>query len=299
MASVGKIFTSTIISILYEEEKLKFDDKITKYIDNEIMERIHVYKDKEYSQTIEIGHLLNHTSGLADSFWDCLEDVCNPNDKKFEVIDAINWIKNNKEAEFKPGEGFHYTDTNYHLLGLIIESITKIPFHEVLKEKIFIPLNMKNSYMNQYSSPIEESELSEADFFYNGTRLNKNQNYSRLDFSGGGIISTASDLLIFMKALVSNKLISEATIKKMKENTARFRLGIEYGYGIWNIIKVPVLMPEKYSSWGVAGATGAYMFYNPFSNTYFIGNFNDFSYRQKGLQFMLSKVVKRTIKYLE
>ena len=62
MASVGKIFTSVLISILYENGQLSFEDRITRYLDRELVEHLHVYKGKDYTNDIKIKHLLNQTS---------------------------------------------------------------------------------------------------------------------------------------------------------------------------------------------------------------------------------------------
>lgn len=298
MASVGKIFTSTIIGLLYEENKLNFEDKVAKYLEDDLMREIHIHNNIDYSKEIRIRHLLNHTSGLADNFWPLIEEVVSKNDPNYTNLDAIKWVKTETNAVFPPGESFQYTDTNYHLLGLIIESITGMLFSEVLRKRIFEPVNMRNSYMNYYSKPIDNTPLTVAEFFINGEKLNDNVSYAKLDYSGGGVISTTNDLLKFIKALNKYKLVSKNTLDIMKKDNAKFGFGIKYGYGIWMINHIPILMPKKYSSWGVAGATGSFMFYNLYSDTYIIGNFNDFSYQKRGLQFMLSKVLSKVTKHL-
>ena len=56
---------------------------------------------------------------------------------------------------------------------------------------------------------------------------------------------------------------------------------------------VPLLMPKIFNVWGHAGATGAYLFYHPKMDAYFIGTFNDFSYERQGVKFMLMKVINQ------
>jgi D-alanyl-D-alanine carboxypeptidase len=110
--------------------------------------------------------------------------------------------------------------------------------------------------------------------------------YGSLDYAGGGVVAPTEDLLKFMKALVSHQLVSERTLQTMTADRNRFTMGIQYGYGTWHLTPVPLLMPKRYASWGVAGATGAFMFYHPDMDAYFIGTFNDFSYKRKFLRFM-------------
>lgn len=297
MASVGKLFTAAIIGILFEKEKLSFDDKIIKYLDRELLNNMDVYKGKDYTDEIKIKHLLNQTSGLADNFRTLLDELIKDQNLNLSPRETIAWVKNNAKPHFSPGRGFKYTDTNYHLLGLIIESITGEPFHVALRKYFFEPLDMRHSYMHHYSEPMERSQFPIADFFIRETRLNDIKGYAGLDYSGGGVVATTEDLLKFMKALVTYQIVTKDTLEEMKNNRAKFGLGIDYGYGIWQITTVPLLMPKKFNSWGVAGATGAFMFYHPEMDAYLIGNFNDFSYERKGVRFMLLNVINQLSKY--
>ncbi|WP_408956605.1 serine hydrolase domain-containing protein [Natroniella sp. ANB-PHB2] len=126
MASVGKLFTSTIISILFEKGELSFDDSISKYLGDELLDGLHVYKGKDYTDHIKIKHLLKQTSGLPENFWPLLEDLFEDPNFKISPREAIIWAKDNSETECPPGKEVNYTDTNYHLLGLIIENITDV-----------------------------------------------------------------------------------------------------------------------------------------------------------------------------
>jgi len=297
MASVGKLFTAAIIGILSEDEKLSFDDKITKFLDDELLSNLHIYKGKDYTNEIRIKNLLQQTSGLPDNFWPLLDELIKNQGLDISPREAVFWAKNNLEPDFPPGDGFNYTDTNYHLLGLIIESITNEPFHAALRKFIFEPLDMKHSYMLQYSEPLEKSQYPTADFFVNETRMNDLQGFGGLDYSGGGVVAPTSDLLKFMKALVTHQIVTKETLDEMMSNPQKFGPGIEYGYGIWQITTVPFLMPKKFNSWGVVGATGAFMFYHPKTDAYIIGNFNDESYQRKAVRYMLSSVINPLTKY--
>ncbi|SFC24573.1 D-alanyl-D-alanine carboxypeptidase [Alkalibacterium subtropicum] len=297
MASVGKLFTSTIIGLLVEKGELSFDDAMSKHLQSELIKGLHLYKGKDYTEEIKIRHLLNQTSGLADDFRILLDKLVKDQSLNLSPEKSVMWVKKNAKPHFPPGKGFKYTDTNYHLLGLIIERITGEPFHAALTKYIFEPLDMRHSYMLHYSAPAEISQYPTADFFIKETRLNDREGYGRLDYSGGGVVATNEDLLKFMKALVNYQLVTKDTLEDMKNTTAKFGLGIDYGYGIWKIKTVPLLMPAALNSWGAAGATGAFMFYHPETESYIIGNFNDFSYEKKGVQYMLRSVLRPLSKY--
>nr|WP_306770711.1 serine hydrolase [Isachenkonia alkalipeptolytica] len=194
-----------------------------------------------------------------------------------------------------PGKKVNYTDTNYYLLGLIIENTTGKAFHQVLKDYIFLPLGMKNASMLHYSEPKEAYKEPIAHFSKDNRIMNDFKNYGGIDFAGGGVVATNEDLLKFMKALVTGRIISKATLETMKNDGDQLYFGIDYGYGVWQFKRIPVFMPGKYSCWGCAGVTGAFMFYHPELDAYLIGNFNDVSYKSKGIRFML-KVINQLLK---
>lgn len=295
MASVGKLFTSVMIAILHEKGELSFDDRIYQYLDSELMDGLHVYKEKDYSREIQIRHLLNQTSGLPDNFYPLFDKLLADHNFDIGPREAVEWAKKNLKPQAEPGKKSYYTDTNYHLLGLIIEQVCGMPFHAVLKTLIFDPLNMKHSYMLNYSEPEQEQEYKEAGFYYNQIRLNEIKGFAGLDYSGGGVVAPMEDLLLFMKTLTGHQLISENTFNIMISDKARLYPGWDYGYGIWQVRPVPILLPSKYKSWGVLGATGAFMYYHPELEAYFIGSFNHQDWQRKCVRFMF-KVMGKLLK---
>jgi len=294
IASIGKMFTSVLIGILVEQGKLSYEDKITPYLDKDLLQNLHVYKGKDYTSQIQIRHLLNHTSGIHDYFDDkpkhttpMLERIVREPSRLWTPREVIHWSKENLSSHFPPGKGFHYSDTGYHILGLIVEKVTSMPFHAALSQYIFHPLEMNYSYLAHHSEPVLQNEYPVADIYIGETRIDVNQHRSlSIDYAGGGIVSTSDDLLKFMRSIVSFTLINAHTFEKMKD-WASFFPGIDYGYGIMNIKTVPILMSKKYNSWGNAGSIGSFMFYHPEMDAYLIGNLNKQGYHIKGVRMML------------
>lgn len=294
LASVGKLFTATIIGMLHDNGKLSFDDKITKYLDDELTHNLHVFKGRNYSNEITICHLLNQTSGLADVFFPLYEKVAHDSSFKISTREAIVWGKQNLQPKAKPGDKHFYTDTNYFLLGLIIEAVFGKPFQDVLHQLIFEPVGMKHAYTNDFSNPAEASIYPTAEAFIDSVDFTRIKDIAPLDYAGSSVIAPLEEYLAFMKALVSNKLVNEETLKRMIADDRPMALpaiGMKYGYSIWKFVTVPFLMPSKFNCWGCVGVTGAYMFYHPETESYIIGTFNDSSYKIKALRFMLSKVI--------
>ncbi len=297
MASVGKIFTATLIGMLMEKGDIDFEDSIKSYLEAELVDGLHVYSGEDYSEEIKIKHLLQHSSGLEDCFRPLLDKLIQEDKFKISPFETINWSKENLKPVFRPGQGFNYSDTNYQLLGLIVEKITGKSFHEVLHERIFNPLKMNDSFMWEISQPMNSSQLPVADFYIDDLHINEVTGYGQLDYAGGGVVASMDDLLKFMKALQEGQLIDQKTLNKMKKDKKKLTLGIDYGYGIWQIKTIPLFMPAKYNSWGVVGVTGAFMFYHPLTESYIIGSFNDSSYEKKCLRFMMFGVMKNILKY--
>lgn len=292
MASVGKLFTSVIVSMLHEQGALSFDGYISRYLDSGLIDRLHIYRRKDYSAEIQVRHLLNQTSGLPDNFYPLFDRLLHDHDFEISPREAVEWAKQNLTPQASPGRKSYYTDTNYHLLGLIIENVCGEPFHAVLKKQIFDPLGMEHAHMLHYSEPEKASLHPVAGFYTDQTRLNDIKGFAGLDYAGGGVVAPLEELLIFMKALVGHQLVSKETLERMKSDKARLNFGFDYGYGIWQVRIIPLLIPAKYKSWGALGATGAFMFYHPELDAYVIGNFNHTSWQRKCVRFMF-RVIKK------
>lgn len=293
LASVGKLFTATVVSMLYDRGELSFRDRISEYLDAELIDGLHVYKGTDYSDEIEIRHLLNQSSGLYDVFWPLLEKMME--DPTFEIAprEAVMWGKEHLKPKAKPGEKHHYTDTNYHLLGLIVESITGRPFHEALHDFIFNPLEMESAYMQGYSEPAVQSAYPLASFYIEDVDGSTLPGLPGIDYAGGGVVATLDDYLTFMQALANQRLVDGDTLDLMLSDTYQAYPTIRYGYAIWKLVTIPLIMPKRFYCWGCAGATGAFLFYHPRTESYIAGTFNDASYVSKGLRWMLSNVIRQ------
>lgn len=297
IASIGKVFTSVIIGQMYEKKLLDYDDRVATILGHEIIDGIHTYKNINYASCITLRQLLNHTSGIGDYFEDkpkydkpMLEKIKEYPYLDCAPIDIVNWSKKNIDSLFKPGCGFHYSDTGYHLLGLVIEKIIGIPLDQVMENYIFKPLNMKRTYLTSNHNHVKLDDNDICDVYWNEKNV-KDYSIFRNDFAGGGIVTTSSDLLIFFKSIVNHELITKSTLDRMKtwsKFTSLKLIGIEYGLGLMNLKTIPFLFPKKFSSYGHIGSIGSFMFYNPYSETFILGSVNRFLYQRKSMKLMFS-----------
>ncbi|XID95542.1 serine hydrolase domain-containing protein [Paenibacillaceae bacterium WGS1546] len=291
IASVSKLFAAVLCATLVERGELGFDDPISGYLDAELLRELHVYKGKDYAGDIRVRHLLNHTSGLNDFFEDkpaqgasMLDLTLEESSRLWTPRDVVEWTKSRLKNRFPPGQGFHYSDTGYHLLGMLLENAAGRAYSDLLRDRILQPLGMMHTYLSGYSAPLEPNGLPPAGLYIRDRDISSYDSLSWM-FAGGGLVSTTEDQLKFMKAVVKREIVSDATFAAMND-WATFFPGIDYGYGLMNIKPVFVIMPKKYAAWGNAGSTGSFLFYHPATDAYLIGSLNQFRYDRKGIRFM-------------
>jgi len=302
LASVGKLFTAMLIAMLYERGELDFTDKIGAYLDAELMKGLHVYGGRDYSSEITIRHLLMQTSGLYDVFYPLWKKMINDPSFTISTREAITWGKEHMKPVAEPGKVHHYTDTNYYLLGFIVERVTGMPFHKAMHQMIFDPLGMSHAWMHGYSRPKEQPDHPTAGLFMKNTDFSSVAGAPAIDYAGGSVIAPLSEYLLFLKALTSQQAIREETLERMITDDAHMgfpAVGFDYGYSIWKFRSIPLVMPSEMYSWGCVGVTGAFLFYHPLTASHIIGTFNNFAYRSKALSFMARKVIKVSIAHAQ
>ncbi|MBU1014383.1 MAG: beta-lactamase family protein [Bacteroidetes bacterium] len=224
IGSITKQFTAVAILQLVEQGKLSLDDDITKFI-----------KDyPTHGHSISVRHLLSHTSGIK-SFGDI--DGWNANKERidFSVDELINEFKN-QPMEFAPGTKWSYCNSGYTLAGKIIEIVSGMSYPNYLKEKLFKPTEMSNTYYGNNQKVIKNRAYPYQ--AVNGEMINAEYVSISQRFSSGSIITTAGDLLKWNEALKRNILINP---KSLEIARTEFKLndGTGTGYGLgWNISDV-------------------------------------------------------------
>lgn len=288
-ASVGKTFTALVISQLVEEGKLKLETPISTILDAEHLNQLFVYEEKDYSSEVTIKHLLTHTSGAGDYFEDpviqgatFMEMISKHPDQHFEPADLIQFTQNNQKTIGKPGEQFHYSDTGYVLLGMIIETIENEDLGLVLNRRIFEPANMKSSYL-KFSQADQNKEI--LGIYINGTDMSKKEALS-LDWAGGGIVTSLEDLIAFMKAFESNQLISSESKKMMLAFDQSYEKGIYYGMGMmyFDFSELSFMLGQLSDVYGGLGSTGTFIVYDEKHQAYYAMNLGAVGQGPKSIQ---------------
>jgi D-alanyl-D-alanine carboxypeptidase len=199
IASVTKLYVSAVVIQLIEEKKIKLSDTISKHLPAHFCERLHVLKGIDYSEEITIAHLISNTSGLPDYFFHkqpsgrtVSDELMDGNDEPWPLDRTIDLVKNLK-PNFKPGQKGKaaYSDSNYQLLGRIIENVTEKTIDRVFYEYIFSKLNIHNSYAYK-----DINDNSPVPFYYGSQELWLPKYITSVTVEGG-IVSTAAEVMLF------------------------------------------------------------------------------------------------------
>ena len=286
IASITKLYTATAIMKLYEEGALSLDDPISKYLSADLIRGIHVYKGKDYSNEITIKQLLSHTSGIADYLIydkkskdgkNLFELFLEEPERSWTVDETIARARDDLEPHFPPGTDAFYSDTNFQLLGKIVENVTHKPLHIVYEDFFFRPLALKHTWLIGRSEPQVAPSAAPADIFYRDMIITNTRSNGAY-WADGGIVSTAEEMIIFLKALNEGKIISRDTLELMHDwHKLENVFPIQYGYGTmyfklpWLICKVTKMTPL----WGHSGSTGSFLYYSEDLNLYIAGSINN------------------------
>jgi len=177
--------------------------------------------------------------------------------------ELVTFSAEHQKAVAKPGKKFHYSDTGYILLGLLVEKITGQTFEENLHAKIFNPTGMENTYMLFRSKPAKPQSIPYATVYLGKTNVSEFKSLS-VDWAGGGVISTTKDLISFSRALQSGQIISQQSLESMK-GRKKFMGGIFYGLGLMTLDfgDMLFLMMGTPIAHGHSGVLGTHVFYSP------------------------------------
>ncbi|MDQ3692236.1 MAG: beta-lactamase family protein [Chloroflexota bacterium] len=254
IASITKTFTATVVLQLVEEGLLSLDDHLEQFITG-------IPNEEE----ITLRQLLNMTAGIYNYVYDPLISVDYVEDPllPFTPEQAVEIVRAHGEADFAPGEQTVYSDTNYILLGVIIEQVTGRSVADEITERVIVPLGltrtsfattpeMPEPYIHGYTAVDPGDPLRDV------TRSNPD-----IPWTAGAIISTLADLRTWAEALADGTLLSPEMQAERLDFQTLIPEPVYVGYGL-GVASVNSLIGHNggilgYSSWMVhepeSGAT--------------------------------------------
>lgn len=210
IGSITKMFTATMIFQLVEEGQLQLDQTLGQF-----------FPDIPNAGKIRLRDMLYHRSGLHDYTKDTnfADWMSHP-----KTQEELELLIRQKSPDFEPDSAADYSNTNFLLLGYIIEKLTGTNYGKALQQRITDKLNLKDTYYGQTMDPaIKES----ASYKFNDNNWKK-VTYTDLSIHGGAgsIISTPADLTRFINALFTGKLIKQSSLEKMTTLIDDYGMGI-------------------------------------------------------------------------
>lgn len=193
LGSITKTFTSMAILYLVSEGKIKLTDELKK-----IAPEIPFKNSWESTNPVRIIHLLEHTAGFDDSHF---KAIYNSTDEDLSVLDAVKYNSNSLVSRWQPGERFSYSNPDYAILGYVIEKYSGKAWHEYIKEKILVPLEMNNTNF--------DLRITREENYAKGYKLLDNKNikipfYANLDGASGSLNSSSADMAKFIQFFLND-----------------------------------------------------------------------------------------------
>lgn len=211
IASVTKMFTAAAVMVLVEAGSVSLEDPITEHLTN---------LPNEW-RTITVRHLLNHTSGLKN-----YTEI--PNFQAASSKDVVKALAA-EPLNFAPGTGWSYSNSNYYLLGLLIEKVSGKSYGNFMQKQVFEPLGMKDTCFNDPKKNIKWRAVGYE--FANGAFKPAGKESPQRSYAAGALLSTVLDLVKWDAALSSEALLKRKSLEDMWAPTA-YADGKVEGYGL-------------------------------------------------------------------
>jgi D-alanyl-D-alanine carboxypeptidase len=286
-ASVTKLFVTTILLQLEAEKKLSLTDKMADYLPADMIAGLHNKNGIDRSGEIEIQHLLSNTSGIPDYFQgEALKRLIAGEDQPWGLAPTLAAAKQHR-PKFLPGKGAQYSDTNFQLLGAIIDEVTGLTLDAAFEERIIGPLNLNNTYLFRGQ---QDDKLVPM---YYKDRVLALPRYIASIGPEGGLVSTAEDLGLFTEAFFAGRLFNKARLPGLYRWRLLFSPGVFfYGLGVSRQpLSILHIGKGLYGHWG---QSGAFAFYDPGTETCLSGTANQF-YGQSVAARAMIKILKHAL----
>lgn len=264
LGSISKVYTAVLIMQLQDDGLLSVTDPVSDWFEPEVLDQI------ENANEVSIQQLLDHTSGIRDYL--SVRQFVNSINKPFllETQEEKLAYVYGKSATQAPGLSYTYSNTNYVMLGLIVEKARNMPLWDAVDQYISQPLGLEQTEMGTESQPIPEGTArpylrSSTTSYYDAMHIA----VSDAATGDGGMASNMQETNLFIEGLFAGLLMSDAALTQMTQtlvetgpDEADFPQweGESYGLGI-SLFKTPY--GDAYGHTGSTTSYDAFLFYFP------------------------------------
>lgn len=238
VGSTGKTFFAAVALQLAEDGSLDLDAPVSRYLgDREWFGRI------PNAAEISVRNLMNHTSGVMRYEFQAefVEELSANPDRSWDPVELVAYVLDQR-AGFAAGEGWDYSDTNYILLGMILEGVTQRDLYDEVERRLLEPLGLLNTVPSDsreipglvqgYAGPGNPFTGSDEVIGADGRFVINPQ----FEWTGGGFASTTADLARWAAALYGGTVLEAEWLAQMLDGVPA-RLGPETRYGLGVIIQ--------------------------------------------------------------
>ncbi len=218
IASVTKTMTAAVIVALAYEGRCDLSRAAIDYLDDEsaaILATLHRYGGRSYGEKITVRQLLEHSSGLFDYAMSpgFAEALTRDPGRRWRPQELLSGASEWGEPHFEPGGGYRYaySDTNYVLLGLIIEALDGCRLDESYRSRILDPLGMTSTYLEGYEAHRGGALLHAYQGSHDVMTI-----HGSADWAGGGLVSCAEDLARFGRGLFGGVVVDPSGLEAMQ-----------------------------------------------------------------------------------
>ena len=249
IGSNTKTFVAVVVMQLVQEGKVGLDEPIETYLPGLIK------GEGVDGSKITVRQLLQHTSGLPD-FDETLVGTTDVFQYRHHYVTPRDVLDSalSKPAQFEPGAQWKYTNTNYIVLGMLIERVSQRPVGEQIDERIVKKLGLSHTY---FPAPGEEKIRGTHPQGYHLSAGGKLEDITEMDpawaWAAGAMVSTPSELNTFFQAVLDGRLLTQASIQEMKKGVDIGSGGRVYGLGL---IGTPLSCGG--TAWGHGGDIAGY-----------------------------------------
>jgi D-alanyl-D-alanine carboxypeptidase len=237
LGSVGKTYAAAVAIQMIHEGKFSLDDTLDRFFANEAW-----FPRIANASKITVRHLMTHTSGLVRYEFNpkFTEDLSANPDKVWTGPDRLAYLFDAKPP-FAPGEGWEYSDTNYIVLGMIIEKVAGTVYYDELRKRILEPHGLKDTVpADSRTVPgLVQGYAGDKNPFGGADEMIKDGRFAvnpQFEWTGGGLAVTALDLAKWGKLLYEGKAFDPSMLPVMLEGP-QAKLGPESRYGLGVIIR--------------------------------------------------------------
>lgn len=295
IASTTKLFVTAIIFNFQSRGVLSIEDKISKYLNENVMAGLHVFNGHDFSNEITIKNLLAHTSGIPDYFQQkdktgssLVGRIAKGIDESWTFEQTIEYSKSLKPL-FRPDakNKAHYSDTNFQLLGRIIENITHKSISENYDELIIEPLGLKQTYLFK-----DVQDSRPKTLYYKNREIMIPKAMASFG-PDGGIVSTSTEMLKFIEAFFNGAFFPVSDLKSMKVWNKLF-IPLQAGVGIQRF-RLPWFfnplgtIPDLI---GHSGLSGAIAYHSPEKDLYIAGTVNQVAHPDTSFRLAIKLIQK-------